>query len=59
MRNGFGLDLEATNAKILGAIKIDNEGEYYMDFVRFDGLVLLLPFLVILLGNVYEIDNAE
>lgn len=58
IRNGFGFDLEATNSKILTAVKIDSAGEHYTEFVRFNGLVLLLPFCLFIYGTIYEIDNG-
>lgn len=48
MRNGFGLDLEVASSRPVGLI-VDDEPQ----LGYFEGWVLMLPFFVILWGDVF------
>jgi len=51
LRNGIGLDIEATDSRLVWVMN-NNTGE--LKTMLFNGLILLLPFIIITLGSVYE-----
>ena len=54
-RFGFGIDIESVESRPVWA-SVDGEIEAY----PFDGLVLLLPFFIVTLGNVWmEADDEQ
>jgi len=50
-RNGIGLDIEATDSRLVWVMN-NNTGD--LKTMLFNGLILLLPFIIITLGSVYE-----
>ena len=50
LRNGIGLDIEATDSRLVWVM--NNTGD--LKTMLFNGLILLLPFIIITLGSVYE-----
>ena len=50
-RNGIGLDIEAVDSKPVWVLNSLN-GE--LTTTAFNGMVLLLPFIIITLGSVYD-----
>jgi hypothetical protein len=53
-RFGIGLDIESVESKPVWAIKDDE-----LTAMPFDGLVLLLPFFIVSLGNVWTEGPEE
>jgi len=54
IRNGVGIDLEFPDARpIWVQNNLTNTGEY----MCFEGIIILLPFLVVSLGKVFEADE--
>jgi len=51
LRNGIGLDIEATNSRLVWVMN-NNTGD--LKTMLFNGLILLLPFIIITLGSVYD-----
>tara|TARA_R110000772_G_scaffold46341_1_gene105909 strand:- start:1855 stop:2067 length:213 start_codon:yes stop_codon:yes gene_type:complete len=51
LRNGIGLDIEATDSRLVWVMN-NNTGD--LKTMLFNGLILLLPFIIITLGSVYE-----
>ena len=56
LRNGVGLDVEFLNRKPLWITYIDKKGEQRAKISEFDGADLLLPFIRISVGSLWEID---
>ena len=53
-RFGLGIDIESVESRPVWA-SVDGEIKAY----PFDGLVLLLPFFIVTLGNVWIEDESE
>jgi len=51
LRNGIGLDIEATNSRLVWVMN-NNTGD--LKTMLFNGLILLLPFIIITLGSIYD-----
>ena len=51
LRNGIGLDIEATNSRLVWVMN-NNTGA--LKTMSFNGLILLLPFIIITLGSIYD-----
>ena len=58
LRNGIGLDIEATDSRLVWVMN-NNTGK--LTTMLFNGIILLLPFVIITLGSIYddyeELDN--
>jgi len=59
LRNGIGLDIEATDSRLVWVMN-NNTGK--LTTMLFNGIILLLPFVIITLGSIYddyeELDNV-
>lgn len=53
-RNGFGIDLEVCHSRPIFVTKAES---FEPIAACFNGLVLLLPFLIVLLGEPYDIEE--
>ena len=51
-RFGFGFDIESVESRPVWTMKGD-----VVSAMAFDGLVLLLPFFIVTLGNVWETED--
>ena len=51
LRNGIGLDIEAVDSRPVWALNNITEE---LTTMAFNGMILLLPFLIITLGSVYD-----
>ena len=59
LRNGIGLDNEAPDSRLVWVMN-NNTGK--LTTMLFNGIILLLPFVIITLGSIYddyeELDNV-
>jgi|TARA_R100001086_G_scaffold76944_4_gene37333 hypothetical protein len=53
-RNGVGFDIEATSSRPVWTV-IDNDN--HVTPMAFNGLVLLLPFICVTIGNVFLLED--
>ena len=53
-RNGFGFDIEATSSRPVWTV-MNNDN--YVTPMAFNGLVLLLPFICVTIGNVTLLED--
>jgi len=51
LRNGIGLDIEATDSRLVWVMN-NNTGN--LTTMLFNGMILLLPFVIITLGSIYD-----
>ena len=51
LRNGIGLDIEATDSRLVWVMD-NNTGK--LTTMLFNGMILLLPFVIITLGSIYD-----
>lgn len=51
LRNGLGLDIEATDSRLVWVMD-NNTGK--LTTMLFNGMILLLPFVIITLGSIYK-----
>ena len=51
LRNGIGLDIEATDSRLVWVMN-NNTGK--LTTMLFNGIILLLPFVIITLGSIYD-----
>ena len=51
LRNGIGLDIEATDSRLVWVMD-NNTGK--LTTMLFNGIILLLPFVIITLGSIYD-----
>jgi|TARA_R110001606_G_scaffold362891_1_gene516761 hypothetical protein len=51
LRNGIGLDIEAVDSRPVWVLNNITEE---LTTMAFNGMILLLPFLIITLGSVYD-----
>lgn len=54
-RNGFGLDIEATDSRPVWTV-MNNDN--HVTPMAFNGLVLLLPFICVTIGNVTFLEDV-
>jgi hypothetical protein len=55
-RLGFGFDLEVTDSRPVYFTKLSSAGRT-LHPAAFDGVVLLLPFTIITIGECYEVEQ--
>jgi len=53
-RFGIGFDIESVASRPVWTVREDE-----MSVMAFDGLVLLIPFFIVTLGNVWEVEEDE
>lgn len=58
-RNGFGLDLESTDSRPVSLLAELEDGEPVMTIGFFDGLIVLIPFVILMFGRCYVISETE
>lgn len=58
LRNGFGVDLESTESKPVHLRGQLEDGEIVEALGYFNGLVLLLPFTMLMVGRCYVFDES-
>ena len=51
LRNGIGLDIEATDSR---PVWVMNNNTGNLTTMLFNGMILLLPFVIITLGSIYD-----
>lgn len=57
-RNGFGVDIEATKSKPVHLTGQLDDGQFVETTGYFDGLVVLIPFSMLMLGRCYVFDES-
>jgi len=57
-RNGFGFDLEAVSSKPVHLTGEMESGEVVETMGYLDGLVFLLPFVIVMMGKCYVFDES-
>jgi len=51
LRNGIGLDIESTDSR---PVWVMNNNTGNLTTMLFNGMILLLPFVIITLGSIYD-----
>jgi len=58
LRNGVGIDLEFRQDKPVW-ITYEHEGEVVATISEFDGIEVLIPFMRVSLGQLFEVKNGD
>lgn len=56
LRNGFGFDIELSNARPVGIV-LEQDEPAVLGF--FEGFVIMIPLLTILIGDVYTQEDED